>query len=575
MTKPTPLRIGLMLDSLVVPAWLAALLRDIQLDDCAEIVLVVMHDTTSAGAVAASAIRPGVIGKLSRLLSGKTQVNRYLYQKYTEWDEAHARLEPDPHQNVDMTIELGGIERRNVVPITDRFIHRFQEADIAHIRAANLDVLLRFGFNIIKGPILESARYGVWSFHHGDNQQIRGGPAYFWELYFDQPLSGIVLQVLSEKLDAGRILYRSYASTERGSSMRMNGARSFWKGSSFLIRRLRQLHTHGWEWMQRELPTFREDPKQQGRIFRLPTNGKMVRFAAATVGRNLRKRVRNFGKMEHWFVVYRSHHEGLRSTGPGPAAPFTELVSPKNHYYADPFLVERDGRSFLFFEDFLYKANRGIIAYVELQADGSVTPARTVLDLPYHLSYPFVFEHDGAMYMIPESASNKSVDLYRASSFPDTWEHVKSLQTGVRAYDVTLYVRDGVYWFFANIVERGTHSSDELFLFSADSLTGDWTPHPMNPIVSDVRRSRPAGKLFERDGRLMRPSQDCSLSYGGAMQLNEILVLSKTHYEEHPVSRIDPDWAPGLVGTHTLNSSEHFETMDGRKLLPVSSVLSG
>ena len=245
-----------------------------------------------------------------------------------------------------------------------------------------------------------------------------------------------------------------------------------------------------------------------------------------------------------------------------------------DHYYADPFLIERAGRAFLFFEDYLYKARRGVIACAELKADGSVTPARTVLDMPYHLSYPFVFEHEGSVYMIPESASNKSVDLYRATSFPDTWEHVKSLQTGVRAYDVTLYVRDGVYWFFANIVERGTASSDELFLFSADSLTGDWTPHPMNPVVSDVRRSRPAGKLFERDGRLLRPSQDCSLSYGGAMQLNEVLVLSKTHYEERPVSRIDPDWAPDLVGTHTINTSERFETMDGRRLAPVSSVLS-
>jgi hypothetical protein len=147
------------------------------------------------------------------------------------------------------------------------------------------------------------------------------------------------------------------------------------------------------------------------------------------------------------------------------------------------------------------------------------------------------------------------------------------LQSGVAAYDVTLFVRDGVYWFFANIVERGTASSDELFLFSADSLTGEWMPHPMNPIVSDVRRSRPAGKLFERDGRLLRPSQDCSLSYGGGMQLNEILVLNKTHYEERPVSRIDPDWAPGLVGTHTINSSERFETMDGRMLVPAASVL--
>ena len=563
MTEPTPLRVGLLLDCYVVPAWLAALLRDIQSDPCADIVFVVLHDASPNEASTPSVVRPGIIGKISRLFSGQTQLSKYLYQRYALWDGARTKLVPDPHADVDMTTELGDIRRLMVAPITDRFIHRFQEADIEDIRSANLDVLLRFGFNIIKGPILQSARYGVWSFHHGDNQDIRGGPAYFWELYFDRPLSGIVLQVLSEKLDAGRILYRSYASTERGTSMRLNGASSFWKGSSFVIRRLRQLHTHGWEWMQRELPTFSEDPKKQGKIYRLPTNGKMVRFAAASVWRTLQKRRRTFGKMEVWFVVVR-----LRNS-----ERFTPILSPLNHYYADPFLIERDGRTFLFLEDYLYKTNRGVIACVELKADGSVTGAQTVLDLPYHLSYPFVFEQEGSMYMIPESASNETVDLYRAAAFPEQWEHVKTLKHGIRAYDVTLHVQDGVYWFFANVVERGTASSDELFLFSADALTGDWTPHPMNPIVSDVRRSRPAGRLFERDGKLLRPSQDCSLSYGGAMQVNEVLVLSKTHYEERPLYRIDPDWAPGLVGTHTINSSEHFETMDGRRLMPVSEVL--
>lgn len=63
----------------------------------------------------------------------------------------------------------------------------------------------------------------------------------------------------------------------------------------------------------------------------------------------------------------------------------------------------------------------------------------------------------------------------------------------------------------ANVVERGTLGYHERFLFFADSLTGEWTPHPTNSVVSDVRRSIPAGKLFEQEGKLMRPAQDCLL----------------------------------------------------------------
>ncbi|MEO7998074.1 MAG: hypothetical protein ABI852_11550 [Gemmatimonadaceae bacterium] len=562
MTDSAPLRIGLMLDSHVVPAWVAAVVRDIANDACAEVVLVVMHDARADNDVPQTKIRPGIVGKVSRILSGQTQLSKYLYQKYSEWDQRRVQLPNDPNAQIDIAAELATVDHVNVVPITDRFFHRFQEPDLERIRAAKLNVMLRFGFNIIKGPILESAQYGVWSFHHGDNQHFRGGPAYFWELYRDEPLSGIVLQVLSEKLDAGRILYRSYASTERGLSMKRNGASSFWKGSSFVIRRLRQLHTHGWEWMKAELPTFREDPKQQGKLYRLPTNGVMVRFFIASVWRNARKRLRNMGRMEHWFVAHKRDGQT-----------FIELASPRNHYYADPFVVARDGRTFIFLEDYDYKTKRGTLAHVEVHADNTVSPLHTVLDLPYHLSYPFVFELDNKMYMIPESASNKTVDLYEATSFPDHWTHVKTLQSGIRAYDVTLLIRDGVYWWFASVVDRGTASCDELFLFYSASLTGDWTPHPLNPIVSDVRRARPAGKFFERDGKLIRPSQDCSLSYGGAMQLNEVLVLNKTQYVEQPVSRIDPDWMSGLVGTHTINQDAGLHVLDGRKRVATDKIL--
>lgn len=562
MNESAPLRVGLLLDSYVVPAWVAAILRDIADDPCAEVVLVVMHDAQppATGQVMA---RPGIIGKVSRILSGQTQLSKYLYQRYSEWDRHRVQLPRDPNEEVNVRAELSHVRQLDVTPITDRFFHRFHEADLEQIRAADLDVVLRFGFNIIKGSILESARYGVWSYHHGDNQHIRGGPAYFWELYRDDALSGIVLQVLSEKLDAGRILYRSYASTERGLSMKRNGASSFWKGSSFVIRRLRQLHEHGWEWMQAELPTFHENPRQQGTIYRLPRNGVMLRFFASSLWRNARKRLRNRGKIEHWFVAHRAHG----------GQPWTELKSPRNHYYADPFVVEREGRTFLFFEDYDYGTKRGNIARVEVQSGGKVTAPRAVLDLPYHLSYPFVFEQDGTMYMIPESASNESVDLYQATNFPDEWSHVKTLRAGIRAYDVTLFIRDGVFWFFANVVDRGTASCDELFLFHTDSLTGEWTPHPLNPIVSDVRRSRPAGKLFVRDGKLIRPSQDCSESYGGAIQLNEVLLLSKSHYAEEPVSRVDPVWMADLVGTHTINQVADLQVIDGRKRVAASQVL--
>ena len=558
-----PLRVGLLMDGMGVPAWIAELIRDILKDPCADIAFLVMHDQEAAQAHL-PAPRPGMLAKIQRILTGQTLLKRYLYKNYSRWDQGRVRLSMDPFEIVDMSEELKNFPRIRVVPQTDRFFHRFEEKDLERIRAAELDVLLRFGFNIIKGPILESARYGVWSFHHGDNQHFRGGPPYFWELYRDAPLSGIILQILSEKLDAGRVLYRSYTKTVGGLSVKQNSAASYWKGSSFVIRRLRQLHEHGWEWMQKELPTFREDPSIQGKINRIPTNGVMIRFLARSLWRSLSRRVKMRGKYEHWFVAYRNPKSG---------GSYKTLPWPKGHFYADPFTFERDGKTFIFFEDFLYEKQRGVISFVEVRTDLSTTETQVALDLPHHLSYPFLFEHEGAVYMIPESGANRSVDLFRAAEFPGRWELVKTLKSGLQAYDVTLLIRDGKYWFFAIVVERGAASSDELFLFHADSLTGEWIPHPKNPVVSDIRRARPAGRVFERDGKLIRPSQDGSSGYGGAIQFNEIVVLSETDYLERPISRIEPDWAPNLVGTHTINRIPGLEVIDGRAVMPLSEVM--
>jgi hypothetical protein len=549
------------MDGFEFPVWAAEIIRDILKDSCAEISLLVIQGRPD-GEKDPTQHRNSILDKIKNLLSGRIHPNKILWALYCHWDRAHVKQANDPFSPTNMTQELKDVSRMHVVPITDRFNHRFEETDLEKIRQADLDVLLRFGFNILKGPILKAARFGVWSFHHGDNQHFRGGPPYFWELYYDVPISGIILQILTEKLDSGRVLYRSYGSTIQGMSVKWNSL-SYWKGSSFVIRRLKQLHENGFEWMERELPSLRENPSKQGKLYRTPTNLQMIRFITRGLFRTFFRRLKMTGKIEHWYVTYRD---------PKESKPFV-LPSPKGHYYADPFPIHRDGKDYIFFEDCIYARNHhGVISYVEVRPDLSVTEAKVVLDLPYHLSYPFIFEHEGVVHMIPESAANSSVELYKAVEFPDRWERVKILNEGLKIFDVTLLVKDGVYWFFGSLVDRGEASSDELFLYYADSLTGAWTPHPNNPVISDVRCARPAGKIFERDGKLIRPSQDGSLSYGSAYHLNEILVLSKTDYQERSIEHVQPNWAKNLVGTHTYNRNERIEVIDVRAIRPISEV---
>ena len=111
---------------------------------------------------------------------------------------------------------------------------------------------------------------------------------------------------------------------------------------------------------------------------------------------------------------------------------------------------------------------------------------------------------------------------------------------------------------------NGESLDDELFLFYADSpLTSEWTPHPMNPIVSDVRRARPAGNIFLDNGKIIRPSQDCSKVYGHGFNFNEIEILSETEYQEKHLTNIRPDWDKNLHRVHSYNSQNGLTIIDG------------
>jgi hypothetical protein len=145
----------------------------------------------------------------------------------------------------------------------------------------------------------------------------------------------------------------------------------------------------------------------------------------------------------------------------------------------------------------------------------------------------------------------------------------------VAAVDSTLVQYSGKWWLFAaGIVEDITSPNDGLYLYFADSPLGPWTAHPKNPIVSDARRARPAGRLYFENGVLIRPGQDCANGYGYAIQLNQVDVLSETDYRETPLSRITPNWIPGCLGTHTINQTEKLRVMDARFLIPRFQFLS-
>jgi hypothetical protein len=240
------------------------------------------------------------------------------------------------------------------------------------------------------------------------------------------------------------------------------------------------------------------------------------------------------------------------------------MLPPADRFYGDPFLFKKDGRTYLLFEEYPYPTAKGVISYVEIDENGRWNQPQLALERPYHLSYPFVFESDGEIYLIPETSANRTIELYRALDFPRRWALDRTLMTGVRAVDATVVQHHGKFWLFTCLGVGGASNAVELHLFHADALEGPWHPHRMNPVVSDVRHARPAGRLVHAGGELYRPAQDCSVRYGFAINFRRIKQLSEADYLEVPAGRLDPDWLPGNLATHTIDCNEDFIVLDAR-----------
>lgn len=243
---------------------------------------------------------------------------------------------------------------------------------------------------------------------------------------------------------------------------------------------------------------------------------------------------------------------------------FQRLVPSPDRFWADPMLVEHPDGTWLFFEEFIYAQGKGHLACMKLHEDGQHAQPVKVLERPYHLSYPFVFKWQGQYYMIPETAENHTLEIYRCETFPDQWVFDKNLMEGVDAFDATLHEQDGRWWMFVNMRQHpGESPHESLYLFYADSpLSTEWQAHPQNPVVSSAASARPAGPLVSEGGVLYRPSQHCAGWYGRGVNLNIVRQLDTHYYREDRVSCQTGVQGGQYEGMHTLSLGKGLTVMD-------------
>lgn len=269
--------------------------------------------------------------------------------------------------------------------------------------------------------------------------------------------------------------------------------------------------------------------------------------------------VLSFLFLRQWVILVASDIKNDRSLWDN----FIPLFPPSDRFWADPFVWFHNDKFHIFVEEYLYIENRGRISCITLDKQLKPVACCVVLERPYHLSYPFLFEYENQLYMLPETRGNHSIELYRCTNFPNEWVFTKTLMSDIFAVDSTLLKANGKWWLFTNVSNSKGNYSNALHLYYADHpLASKWTPHPQNPIVEDLKFTRPAGRIFIQDGNLIRPSQDCSTRYGYAINFSRITSLTESSYEEVYEQTIQPPKNANIFGTHTWNAAKGLHVSD-------------
>lgn len=526
-----PVRVALVIDSLVVPHWIYKVALRLY----------------GSGAVSLRALfllpAPKITDdKSSAVYRLHERLDRFVFKSGRDYDET-----------VDLRHALPGM--------SDRVIPLRQDQQPEGWLPGDTDILLNL--SNVKLPVWLSAiaHLGIWSFTVGPVNGTAAVCPGYRELVRREPYITVTVTAEHPPRTERAVIHRSYIPVHCN-SMHINRQQAFGLCEVIILRLMEGLYRSGREYLRRNMDKFRNEKipgDQLASKYGSPSNLTAVKNMAGIFAYFAYRKLILRPEFRWSLLVDTSGDSRSFRTDD-----FRPLVPPDDRFWADPFVVDHRDRFFIFAEEFLYKRNKGHISVLELDRGGNLLNSSCILEKPYHMSYPFVFRVDESWYMIPETSENRTIELYQCLEFPYKWKFMMNLAKNTDAVDTTLFRHDDIWWMFTAVsAHPGFPDYRELFVYYSDNLfTANWQSHPENPVVSDIRSARPAGAIFCREGKIFRPSQDCSGRYGRAVNIHEIDELTKSGYSEHRIARIRPRWKPELKGLHTLNSADGILVAD-------------
>ncbi|MGV3597233.1 MAG: glucosamine inositolphosphorylceramide transferase family protein [Bacteroidota bacterium] len=544
MEAPRTLSFGILCNSTTLPQWQANALQLLINNPACNLKLVVVNATPSP--------KKSIIKKLfSRTLLFTQYENRF--------------LKIPALQKIDLQATFSKCTIIQAIALKKgKFSHYFSADDIETIKSHELDFIVRFGFGIIKGDILTAAKYGVWSYHHGDEIKFRGGPAGLWEIFNRSAVTAAILQQLTPTLDGGKVLKKGYFKTIHHSYPEQLDTLLSQTSSWLLQVALQVAHSN-------KLPEIPSETKAE-KLHKAPGNLAFSWFWVLILVNKIRFKLNNLFKVEIWNIGTLTNT--IEEVVEGKKLSIKWLPGHKPQsltYRADPFVLTEPGREVFLYEKFDYHTHKGHIEAIEhYPLTNTYTQEKIIIQPGIHHSYPFAFEYNETRYCLPENFEANNAVLYFMNNNNDL-KKVSVVLDGIPAVDPTLVYHDDTFWLFFTL--KNALPNAQLFIYHSATIDGPYEPHILNPVKTDISSARPAGNFFRYKGDLIRPSQNCTHTYGGSLVLNRVIKLSKTDYVEEKLTEVMPFDEEYNKGLHHLSVAGNVLAVDGKKYIFSLSLL--
>ncbi len=526
---------GVMLNSLRPEHWQKLIIKKL-LDAGLELKIIILNDNSS--------LPDSFFQRLRNY-----PYSKFLFRVYNRF-----LLKPTSKKRTSIQDIISGVKILKCKTTEKKYTDYFNEKDIDYIKSKAPDFILRFGFNILRGDILNVSKHGIWSYHHDDEQKYRGGPPGFWEIYKDDHVNGIILQKLTEKLDAGIILKKGYYRTIMH-SYSAHIDQIYYESTSWPLQLVKSLQADNL------LPYM---SKTDAKIYHEPSNHKMLRFWIKLWSNKLRFHFKELFSNEDWNIaVANCNPVSFIFSGQTNVQLIWLPKQSRKIFAADPFIFSHEDTCFVLYENYDYGQRKGHISIAQYKPGGQkFDRPKTAIEEEFHLSYPFVFEFQGTTYCIPESFEKRQIRLYSFDPGQQKFNFEKVILDDVDAIDSTMLYHENRWWLFFT---RKDHPSVKLYAYYADDPLGEFIPHRNNPVKVDVTSTRPAGSFFVHNNELYRPAQDNAETYGKRIVVNRVQKISPDDFEEEFASEIKPIKNSKFgKGIHTVNFINNFVVIDGK-----------